>query len=108
MNCKKIIITALLIFVASAKLYSQVFTGKPKNANEAVGRILHQQKIWHLQQLPSNSVLYKFNSKYVTPFYQTTKVYSLPDEKMSNNNFTGINYKFRSIQSDTTINKKIF
>lgn len=105
MNLQKGILPALLIFCVCLNSFAQTITSKPKNTNEMVGRILHEQKTWQLKQLPTNSVLYKFNSRYVTPFYQSPKVSPLPFKSNIINSAKGT-FMLNSFKTDSILNKK--
>jgi hypothetical protein len=44
---------------------AQVPPPKNKTLSNVVGYQVYQQKLWSMKQLPKNSVLYQYNSKYI-------------------------------------------
>ena len=66
----KTILCSGIGFLIVTALNSQVFP-KNKSVQQVVGYQHYQQKLWNLHQLPKNSVLYQYNSKYIFQHYTT-------------------------------------
>ena len=61
---KTILCSGVCLFYFTA-LFSQVPPPKNKTLSNVVGYQVYQQKLWNIKQLPKNSVLYQYNSKYI-------------------------------------------
>ena len=61
----KIILCSGIRFFYITALTAQALPPKNKTLSNVVGYQVYQQKLWNLKQLPKNSVLYQYNSKYI-------------------------------------------
>jgi hypothetical protein len=61
---KTILCSGICFFYITA-LTAQALPPKNKTLSNVVGYQVYQQKLWSMKQLPKNSVLYQYNSKYI-------------------------------------------
>jgi hypothetical protein len=61
---KTILCSGICFFYITA-LPAQVLPPKNKTISNVVGYQVYQQKLWSMKQLPKNSVLYQYNSRYI-------------------------------------------
>lgn len=66
MSCTRLFIGVTIFLVTAPALTAQVMLPKKPTMQQVIGHHLGQQESWRMQQLPVNSVLYKYNTGIVS------------------------------------------